>query len=139
MKCWIVLLLVSLGSSLVMAQPATSPCINQLIRCFALDEDTLMKTGPLSPSVAMSRPVVMEIRASHGGVLAHHWVELKTSDGIITIGYGPASMPFIDAGQISIWDEFGNEERARDCISCRRTSTTPSLREWDASSAHPSN
>jgi hypothetical protein len=110
MKCWIVLLLVSLGSSLVMAQPATSPCINQLIRCFALDEDTLMKTGPLSPSVAMSRPVVMEIRASHGGVLAHHWVELKTSDGIITIGYGPASMPFIDAGQISIWDEFGNEE-----------------------------
>lgn len=105
------LLLWTLGlTSSMLAQSASSPCANHLIRCFAPDEESLVETGPPSPAATTAHPVVMEIRESHGGVLAHHWIELETSRGMVSIGYGPASMPFLDAGQISIWDEHGNEQ-----------------------------
>ena len=54
----------------------------------------------------------MKVRASHGGLLAHHWIELQTVRGVVTIGYGPASLPFLDAGQISVWNENGDIERS---------------------------
>jgi hypothetical protein len=62
--------------------------------------------------MARSRLVTMSVRASHGGVLAHQWIELETERGKVTIGYGPASIPFIDAGQISVWDQNGTVERS---------------------------
>lgn len=58
-----------------------------------------------------SRVVIMQLRTLHGGPFAHHWIQLESSHGEVTIGYGPASIPFIDAGEISVWDAQGNVER----------------------------
>jgi hypothetical protein len=54
---------------------------------------------------------MLEQRTEHGGPFAHHWLELETSAGRITIGFGPATLPFIDAGQVSLQDQYGNVER----------------------------
>lgn len=70
-----------------------------------------MAASPPEP-ISLRRLVKMNVRASHGGVLAHHWLELETSKGLVTIGYGPASLPFLDAGQISIWHQDGQVERS---------------------------
>ena len=43
--------------------------------------------------------------------MSHHWLELESSHGQVTIGFGPATLPFIDAGQISLQDSYGNIER----------------------------
>jgi len=58
-----------------------------------------------------SRIVTLELRALHRGPFAHHWVEVETSRGKVTLGFGPATVPFIDAGQISVQDNHGNVER----------------------------
>ncbi len=63
--------------------------------------------APLSPTSI----VTMYVRTLHGGPLAHHWIELESSRGPVTIGYGPATIPFIDAGQISIWYADGEVEK----------------------------
>jgi len=57
-----------------------------------------------------SRVVSLELRAEHRGPFSHHWLEVESSAGKVTIGYGPATLPFIDA-QISLHDSFGNIER----------------------------
>jgi hypothetical protein len=57
------------------------------------------------------RVVSLQLRTRHGGPFAHHWLELESSTGRITLGYGPATVPFIDAGQISLQDSHGNIER----------------------------
>jgi hypothetical protein len=38
-------------------------------------------------------------------------VEVETSSGKVTLGFGPATLPFIDAGQIALQDNHGNVER----------------------------
>ena len=53
----------------------------------------------------------MYVRTLHGGPFAHHWIELESSRGPVTVGFGPATLPFIDAGQISIWYAHGKVER----------------------------
>lgn len=58
-----------------------------------------------------SRPVLLELRTAHRGPLAHHWLETETSAGKVTIGFGPATLPFIDAGQVALQDQLGNVER----------------------------
>ncbi len=58
-----------------------------------------------------SRVVNLYVRTLHGGPLAHHWMEVESSSGPVTIGFGPATLPFIDAGQISIWYAHGKVER----------------------------
>jgi len=58
-----------------------------------------------------SRVVALHLRALHGGPFTHHWVEVETSQGKVTLGFGPATLPFIDAGQISLQDNHGNVER----------------------------
>jgi len=64
-----------------------------------------------SDAIDPSRVVSLELRADHGGPFSHHWLEVESSAGKVTIGYGPATLPFIDAGQISLHDSFGNIER----------------------------
>ena len=54
--------------------------------------------------------VTLQLRALQGGPFAHHWVEVETSRGKVTLGFGPATVPFIDAGQISLQDNHGNVE-----------------------------
>ena len=57
------------------------------------------------------RAVIFELRALHGGPFAHHWLQVESSIGAVTLGFGPATVPFIDAGQISLQDRYGNIER----------------------------
>jgi hypothetical protein len=49
-------------------------------------------------------------RSGRGGPFAHHWAEVQTSRGRFTLGFGPALIPFIDRGQISVEDTKGNVE-----------------------------
>lgn len=58
-----------------------------------------------------SRVVKLELRTKHRGPFCHHWLETGSSIGPVTLGYGPATVPFIDAGQISLRDAHGNIER----------------------------
>jgi hypothetical protein len=55
-----------------------------------------------------SRPAILEVRTDHGGPLAHHWLELDSPDGELAFGFGPATLPFIDSGEISLEDRYGN-------------------------------
>lgn len=55
--------------------------------------------------------MILEMRAFDGGPLAHHWLEVQGSRGTVTIGFGPATLPFVDAGQISLQDSYGKIER----------------------------
>jgi hypothetical protein len=90
-------------------------CASGLANCSVLGEErpallpdasasTLLKPAP-------SHIVNMYVRTLHGGPLAHHWIEVESSRGPVTVGYGPATIPFIDAGQISIWYAQGTVER----------------------------
>jgi hypothetical protein len=58
-----------------------------------------------------SRVVTLQLRTQHAGPFCHHWLQTETSIGAVTLGYGPATVPFIDAGQISLQDGHGNVER----------------------------
>ena len=49
-------------------------------------------------------------RSGRGGLFAHHWIEVQTSTGSFTLGFGPALIPFIDRGQITIEDVYGHIE-----------------------------
>jgi len=109
-SCAVVLSIVVFLSCSAFAQ-RPGPCSSARIHCFAIDVERPPAFAPAEP-VSLPRVVKMNVRASHGGVLAHHWLELETSRGMVTIGYGPASLPFIDAGQISIWGEDGHVERS---------------------------
>jgi hypothetical protein len=54
------------------------------------------------------QPVILELRADHGGLLGHRWLELESEEGGMTIGFGPATLPFIDSGEVSLQDRYGN-------------------------------
>jgi hypothetical protein len=54
------------------------------------------------------RPATLELRADFRGPLAHHWLELDAPEQQMTFGFGPATVPFIDSGQISLHDGYGN-------------------------------
>jgi hypothetical protein len=67
--------------------------------------------GPAAIASNPSRLVVLELRTQHRGPFCHHWLQTESSLGPVTLGYGPATVPFIDAGQISLRDAHGNIER----------------------------
>ena len=58
-----------------------------------------------------SRKIILYARTDSRGPFSHHWLEMETSIGLVTIGFGPATIPFIDSGQISLQDSNGNIER----------------------------
>ena len=91
-------------------QTTTSPCTIGLASCFSSASPTpsLLKVEPDLAVEDPSRPVMLELRTLHRGPFAHHWLEL---DGRMTIGFGPATLPFIDAGQLSLQDRYGNIKR----------------------------
>lgn len=65
-----------------------------------------------APSTGMgSGKVLLQVRTASGGFLAHRWIQLGTSSEAVTISYGPANLPFLDAGQIVIRDKSGRVER----------------------------
>ena len=49
-------------------------------------------------------------RGGRGGLFAHHWIEVQTSTGSLTLGFGPALIPLIDRGQITVEDVNGHIE-----------------------------
>jgi hypothetical protein len=114
MRNWTILLVfLTILQAAARAQPAGgSLCATERIHCFLPGEDRLNASG--APGIPITRPgtVTMSVRASHGGLFAHQWIELDTDRGKVTIGYGPASMPFIDAGQISVWNQDGTVQRS---------------------------
>jgi hypothetical protein len=94
-------------------QTAASPCDIGLATCFA-PESLTPSPFKLEPKVAgedLSRPAMLELHTGRGGPLAHHWLELEGVAGRMTIGFGPATLPFIDAGQVSLQDRYGNIKR----------------------------
>jgi hypothetical protein len=97
-------------------QSSARPCRIGVANCF-MPAQSAPKTKSVSipelrPSADdQTRVVFLELRALHRGPLAHHWLETETYAGKVTIGYGPATLPFIDAGQVSLQDEWGNIER----------------------------
>ncbi len=97
-------------------QSSAHPCHIGVVNCF-IAAPTLPKAKPVYGFAPQTSPadqthiVFLELRTLHRGPLAHHWLETETSAGKVTIGYGPATLPFIDAGQVSLQDEWGNIER----------------------------
>ena len=108
-----------------MAAPFRSNPIlqNQATPCSLGFADCFLPHSPLQPANRIpepgqtpviedpSRVVLLQLRALHGGPFAHHWLEIKNSKGEIVLGFGPATVPFIDAGQVSLRDGYGNIER----------------------------
>ena len=96
-------------------------CSSGVANCFRLDNGvpSLSPNSSSSPDTSGSTAVMrspsqmvnMYVRTLHGGPLAHHWIEIESSSGPVTVGFGPATVPFIDAGQISIWHVDGKVER----------------------------
>jgi hypothetical protein len=96
-------------------QKRAEPCSLGLANCI-LPRDAQTKhrlAEPLSEETIEdpSSVATLQLRALHRGPFAHHWVEVETSRGKVTVGFGPATLPFIDAGQISLQDDHGNIER----------------------------
>ena len=91
-------------------QSSASPCGIGLATCFS-PAPSLPDFGPKLAAEDSHRPAMLELRAAHRGPFAHHWLELETLTGKMTIGFGPATLPFIDAGQVSLQDRYGNIKR----------------------------
>ena len=97
-------------------QDRATPCSLGFANCFLPDP-------PAQPAPPISKPdsplaiedsnriTSLELRTSYRGPFAHHWLEFDTSSGKVALGFGPATVPFIDAGQISLQDTYGNVER----------------------------
>ena len=95
-------------------QKKDSGCGIGLANCFAPHHPSAAKASPedLHPKFAEEEStMILELRTAHRGPFAHHWLELESSGGKVTIGFGPATVPFIDAGQIELRDQYGNIER----------------------------
>jgi hypothetical protein len=91
-------------------QSSMSPCGLGFATCFASASTVPARTEFEFKLAAEDshRPVMLELRADHGGPLGHQWLELESRGGGMTIGFGPATLPFIDSGQISLQDRHGN-------------------------------
>jgi hypothetical protein len=72
---------------------------------------TIAKPEPPPVIEDPNRVVSLQLRGSYGGPFAHHWLEVESSRGKVALGFGPATVPFIDAGQVSLQDTYGNVER----------------------------
>ena len=55
--------------------------------------------------------VPVELRAGHrAAFFSHRWLQIQTSRGPVTLGFGSALLPFIDRGQVTVQDAQGREE-----------------------------
>jgi hypothetical protein len=97
-------------------QSRTTPCSLGFTNCFLPGTSPQLAHRIPEPEHAPvieepSRIVLLQRRALHGGPFAHHWLEIENSTGRVALGFGPATVPFIDAGQVSLQDRYGNVER----------------------------
>jgi len=91
-------------------QSSASPCGIGLATCFS-PHAVASRVEPKLTAEDSHRPVMLELRTAHRGPFAHHWLELESLGGRMTVGFGPATLPFIDAGQVSLQDRYGNVRR----------------------------
>ena len=64
------------------------------------------------------------------------WVEIQTSSGPVTLGFGSALLPFIDRGQVTVEDSQGRVEHEYPLrMRCRSTSISDGRRAWERTSA----
>lgn len=54
--------------------------------------------------------VPISFRSGKGMLFSHQWLEIQTSTGPVTLGFGSALLPFIDRGQVTIQDAYGQVE-----------------------------
>jgi hypothetical protein len=54
--------------------------------------------------------VPIAFRDGKGMFLAHRWIEVQTSSGPVTLGFGSALLPFVDRGQITVQESSGRVE-----------------------------
>lgn len=54
--------------------------------------------------------VPIAFRGGRGRFFSHRWLEVQTSTGEVTLGFGSALLPFIDRGQITVEDNQGREQ-----------------------------
>jgi hypothetical protein len=95
------------------SQISVRPCGLGLATCFS-SASGVTSRAEFESRLAVEdsyRPVTVELRADFRGPLAHHWLELDSPDGTLTVGFGPATLPFIDSGQVSLQDRYGNIKR----------------------------
>ena len=91
-------------------QSRVSPCGLGFATCFSSTATAPSRTEvefEIAPEDS-DRPVMLQRRTDHGGLLGHQWLELESQEGGLTIGFGPATLPFIDSGQVSLQDRYGN-------------------------------
>ncbi len=77
-------------------------------KCLVASEASPEASSAAITPVNSARLVPVAFLQGHGTILAHHWIEIQTSDGPVTLGFGSALLPFIDRGQITIEDAQGN-------------------------------
>lgn len=107
---WLLLVLASLRPLWAAARDARTWCSSGLTRCFHSGDSEL---GDSESDESLANPVeqvTLQVRkAMWGGPFAHKWVQVGMSDDAVTVGYGPANFPFVDAGQVLVVDKKGAE------------------------------
>lgn len=95
------------------SQSSVGPCDLGLATCFSPASNAVSRGDSEGGFTAkgLDPPVTLELRSDRGGPFAHHWLELDGPNGRMTIGFGPATLPFIDSGQVSVQDRYGNIKR----------------------------
>ncbi len=61
----------------------------------------------IATSRTQTRLVPIAFRTGKGMIFPHRWLEIQTSSGAVTLGFGSALLPFIDRGQVTIEDAQG--------------------------------
>ena len=94
-------------------QTTTGPCSIGAADCGKLFAAAQLKPVKFEPAPVVEDPervVTMQLRTLRRGPFCPHWLELEGSHGTVTMGYGPATVPLIDAGEIGVRDQYGNYE-----------------------------
>ena len=86
------------------AQDVENPCTSGPSVCF-LSGDGL----PGDPVASVSMVMLQVRTALWGGPVAHRWVQVGTGPDAVTIGYGAANFPLVDAGQVIVTDSHSVE------------------------------
>lgn len=93
----------------IAGQELDSRCSLATLFCNSFRDANPTVGAELSPFTAQMVP--LQVRAAGGGPLGHRWIQIGTPESAVTISYGPANLPFLDAGQIMIRSQNGEVER----------------------------
>lgn len=102
------LLRVSLFACLCLSALAQTSFVGSSRRASFLPLDS-SATG-IAEGPSRGRLVPIAFRTGKGMVFSHEWLEIQTSGGPVTLGFGSALFPLIDRGQLTIEDAGGQVE-----------------------------